>query len=530
MSNLNDQQQEVVNSNADRLVVLAGAGAGKTFTMLERISRLVKEGQDPESILVLTFTNAAAFNMKSRYLSNHRRGRIPTFSTFHAYCYSLLIRDSEVRNKLGYNKVPRIATQGEVKNIHSKCKIMLGIKMSESKLTGEEPLTSLVEKQQYEMYYNLFDKTMKLEGIITFDALADRVSHLFTSRDTIVTKYVNKIKYLFIDEFQDTDMKQVRFAGSFVNAKVCVFGDCLQNLYSFRGTTNEIIKSLAKSDDWSKIRLFENYRSTQQICKFANKMSTYADNEYRIEMHGQRDGDPVEVIPGSDCSWNVPVDTYHLKILVDRLKENESGTVAVLCRTNKEVSLIKQSLLSNNIVLCQREGVENAEDLIQCVYDDKYMIDWLSSMLPAEDYANYMRLSCIEDDSGLEWFMKTYSSNDQINSNIRIVMCLRKIMNSSDLPVVKFANMMKELNLKSAGVDSISSDSDVINTISSMLEEQGGSGVYVGTIHSSKGLEYDTVYVMGVGDKCFRQQCEDDYNLYYVAITRAKDHLVVFTK
>lgn len=530
MNNLNDQQQAVVDSDADRLVVLAGAGAGKTFTMLERISRLVERGENPENILVLTFTNAAAFNMKSRYLSEHKRGRIPTFSTFHAYCYSLLIKDPEVRKELGYDKVPRIATQAEAKNIHSKCKIVLGIKMSEGKLMGKEPLTSLVEKKQYEIYYKLVDKTMKSEGIITFDDLANGVSHLFVSKHPSVQKYVDKIKYLFIDEFQDTDMKQVRFAGSFVNAKVCVFGDCLQNLYSFRGTTNEIIKSLAKSDDWVKIRLFENYRSTQQICKFANKMSTYADNEYRIEMHGQRDGDNVEVIPGSSCSWNVPVDTYHLKILVDRLKENKSGTVAVLCRTNKEVAMIKQSLLSNNIVLCQREGVEDAEDLIQCIYDDKYTMDWLSSMLPAEDHANFIRLSCIEDNTSLEWFMKTYSSNEKINNNMKTVMRLRKIMNSSDLPVTKFANMMKELDLKSLKVDSISSDSDVINTISEILGNQGGCGVYVGTIHSSKGLEYDTVYIIGVGDRCFRQECEDDYNLYYVAITRAKNHLIVFTK
>ena len=107
----NEEQLQAINADAKRLLCLAGAGAGKTATMIARIHRLVSEGVDPTSILVLTFTNAAAFEMKDRYHRQYKTKESPEFRTFHSFCYSILAKDRQILAKLNYTKVPNIATE-----------------------------------------------------------------------------------------------------------------------------------------------------------------------------------------------------------------------------------------------------------------------------------------------------------------------------------------------------------------------------------------------------------------------------------
>ena len=139
---LNAEQQQAVDSNSDRLLVLAGAGAGKTHTMLERIKRLVRDGVKPSSILVLTFTNAAAFEMKSRFLESEKNlNSYPEFRTFHSFCYSLLISDKNVRKKLNYDKVPRVAYPEKVKKVEREAEKI-------HPETGEKPPLPLCQRQE----------------------------------------------------------------------------------------------------------------------------------------------------------------------------------------------------------------------------------------------------------------------------------------------------------------------------------------------------------------------------------------------
>lgn len=530
MSKLNDQQQAVVDSNADRLLVLAGAGAGKTFTMLERINRLVNAGINPNNILVLTFTNKAAFDMRDRYKRSHTGRTIPEFRTFHSFCYHLLIIDKAIREKLGYSQPPTVGDSAEIKRIEAEAKMKCGTKLSVAKLSGEEPCTTMKEKEEYELYKKCVKKIMKQKNIITFDILANEVSELFTQTDELSKKYKDRYKHIFVDEMQDTDPQQVKFIGSFNNSRFCLLGDALQNIYQFRNCTNDFIKMLSKDDSWTKIKLFENYRSTNQICEFANKMSTYADNEYRIEMHGQREGDKVEVIPGAHAGWETPVDSYHTKMLIDRLsKKQEDKDVAILCRTNKEVKYICDKLKAAGILYSSGKRNEDALSILKSVHDNEYMLDWLSSFLPAEKYAEYIRLAAQVENPDIAWFAKEYGSTTGINERGRSIVEIRKILKSNKATVSKVADIFKALGIKSGELTSIERDEDILPTLIDTIESQGDQDIYVGTIHSSKGLEYDTVYVMGVDDRSFQLGTEDMNNLYYVALTRAKNHLVVFS-
>ncbi len=531
MSKLNDQQLSVVMSNEPKILVLAGAGAGKTHTMLERINRLIEEGQDPRSILVLTFTNKAAFDMRDRYRRSHAEKRIPEFRTFHSFCYHLLVIDAAVRSNLGYSQPPTVGNAEAIKKIETEAKMKLSIKLPDAKLHDISLCTTLKDRQEYEMFKKAVHKIMISKNIITFDILAREVSALFTEDSPLVKKYKDKYQYIFVDEFQDTDPQQVKFISSFKNTNFCVIGDSLQNIYQFRGCTNDVIKALSKDDSWQHIRLFENYRSTIPICNFANKMSIYAESAYRIEMHGQRDGDKVEVIPGAHSNWESPVDEYHTKILIDRLKKkSEDKDVAVLCRTNKEVGYICGKLKENGILYSSGKRNEDTLNILKSVYDNEYMLDWLSSFLTAEKYAEYIRLASQVENPDIVWFANEYRTVPGIQDRGKAIVSIRKILRTDKITISKVGDILKVLGIKSGQIEGIEKDEDIIPVLIDTIEEQGDQDIYIGTIHSSKGLEYDTVYIMGVDDRSFPLGEEDMNNLYYVAITRAKNHLVIFSR
>ena len=811
MSKLNDQQQSVVDSNADKILVLAGAGAGKTHTMLERINRIINEGENPKHILVLTFTNKAAFDMRDRYKRSHEGKIVPEFRTFHSFCYHLLVIDANIRTHLGYSQPPTVGDSGTIKKIEAEAKMQCNITLSDAKLHDITLCSTLKEKQQHELFTKNVKRLMKSKNIITFDILAREVSELFTEDSQLVQPYKDRYRYIFVDEFQDTDPQQVKFISSFKSTKFCVIGDVLQcqpagtkvlmsdntekniedivvgdsvigyvpgdgrfrrtcavtgvenhysedivevisdnhsskyskehityakihlegnedkrcvylmcndkgwwrigesslylyqgnefgpkhrmheegcsrvwilkvcdnsreaswyeeqfaafkfgipdttfqfantyryteetmqmlydNLpdieerakkcleyygldirypffdkyldgsrhmsklhlfpirvgdliptimdiavpvphenpnslyrvgyeqiktihkcpseqvyslevdfthnyiadgilthnciYQFRGCTNDVIKALAKDDSWQHIRLFENYRSTNQICNFANKMSKYAEDAYRIEMRGQRDGDKVEVIPGAHANWEAPVDSYHTKILLERLQSrNEDKDVAVLCRTNKEVAYICDKLKANGILYSSGKRNEDALNILKSVSDNDYMLDWLSSFLTAEKYAEYIRLASQVENPDIVWFASEYNQVPGIKERGKAIVDIRKVLRTKKAIISKVADIFKILGIKSGEIKAIETDEDILPTIIDIIESQGDQDVYVGTIHSSKGLEYDTVYVMGVDDRSFQLGTEDMNNLYYVALTRAKNHLVVFT-
>ena len=530
---LNPQQQEAVNCNSNKILCLAGAGAGKTATMIERISRLVKDGVAPSSILVLTFTNAAGLEMKERYKKIHPTGVIPEFRTFHSFCYSLIVKDKELRNLVGYDKVPTVVEECELKRLEKSVKMQCNIKLSDAKLAGEGKLTPQ-EQFEVEMYKKALKKMIRQENIITFDILCYDVGNLFVQNHECVKRYKEQYKYIFVDEFQDTDPKQIQFLNSFKGDDYHFYfcGDCLQNIYQFRNCSNETIKILSKDDSWTKIRLFENYRSTRQICEFANKMSRYADKDYRIEMNGQKDGNRVRVIYGAASSWTKPISDDHMAELMDMIRAMKGGG-AVLCRSNKEVEYVCSVLQENGIAFGTNKPNEDAVHILKSAVDDDYMLDWLSSFLTAAKYTEYLRAAAQVETPDIRWFANIYGQTPGINSRGKSIVAIRKILKDTTKPIIsRCADILAELKMENILLDEIpEADSDIIECLISNIEATQSQDLYVGTIHSSKGLEYGTVFVMGVDDKSFPlDKGEEMLNLYYVAITRAQNELVIFRK
>ena len=524
----NKEQLQAINSNSDRILCLAGAGCGKSFTLLERISRLTSEGVSPNSILALTFTNAAAAEMRERYETKHVGQLTPQFRTFHSFCYSILCKDPAIRNALGYSTVPGIASDAEEKDIKERARTQCKISLTKDQLTFR---VGLSKKEQFEV--ELYDKAvwrlMKQENLITFDKLNSEVAELFAS-DHIATKsYKLQYKYIFVDEFQDTDSHQIKFLDSFPDTNFFFVGDALQNLYRFRGTDNAYIKALSDSEAWDNIKLYTNYRSTNQIVDFANNFSKgYAKDSYRIEMAGTRDGEKVitKIVDGPSN-----YEAINKVNLDDVMKELDllTGTTAILVRTNKECAEIINYLKDNGIEYTSSRDTKTIH-LLECATSDEYMIGWLASYLTSDKYGEYIRLSSQKTSPDINWFLNTYGKNTKINSDATKVSKLRQIA-TDPKPVAQKLKEVESL-FKIEGIPLPDKDlfgMEFLNYIKDNIVEIKSSELYVGTIHSVKGLEYDNVFVLNVNSYSFKIDSNEDMsNLYYVACTRAKNRLFVY--
>ena len=186
---LNKEQQHVVDSNAKQILVLAGAGTGKTTVLISRVARLVASGVKPTSILGLTFTNAAASEMRERYKRICKTTDTPMFCTFHAFCYSLIIQDTAVRNAIGYKGIPDIAKDADLKRIEMSVKAQCGVKLSHDALMRNTEPASLKGAMQYRVFRKQYEKKLKQENLITFDIMCYEVGKLFVDNIPCIRQY-----------------------------------------------------------------------------------------------------------------------------------------------------------------------------------------------------------------------------------------------------------------------------------------------------------------------------------------------------
>ena len=499
---LNKEQLDVVDSNAKRLLCLAGAGTGKTSTLIARLQRLVSEGVDPRSMLVLTFTNAAAFEMARRYDASEHHTAKPKFGTFHSFCYGLIASDKFLREMLGYTHVPDVATEAQAKEVRIAAAIQLGFKLPDA----------LKDDTKRSTLYAAADRLLKKRGLITFDKMCYDICNLFVHNNGAVKRYKEQYKYIFVDEAQDTDPQQHEFVMSFTDANIMMVGDALQNLYSFRGTTSKIIKELAEDSEWEVHRLSTNYRSTTQICQFANDMSVYANDAYRIKIEGLREGPDVWVIR------NQPTHSQ-----LNALPTIIQSDTAILCRTNAEVDEVSKFLRAKGIEFSTNRQPHLIINMCKAAMDEAYLLEWLASQLPAGMYENYIRAQSLTPYT-LSQFCKQFYSCWQIRNTVQEVNKLNAALMREDADEIA-AILKTTVPEYTSGTDKAEYLSKIIYAHSIVADKQG---CYVGTVHSVKGLEFNSVIVLGVGGKSFRLNSEDNLNVYYVAITRAKDTLTVF--
>lgn len=490
----NEDQEKVINSNSKNIICMAGAGTGKTHTLISRICNLVNNrNADPRSMLVLTFTRAAAGEFESRYNLLSDNLNKPFFGTFHSFCYNLLVFDNDVMTSLGYKKVPSIIEQSYEDQLKQEALELSGAKLKKECLKiNYNPSAS--EKLQFKVYEKTFNKLLKTKNLITYDLLCKSVCDLFINKDTSITKYLYKYKYIFVDEFQDTNQIQWDFVKSFDGiCKIMLVGDIRQSIYSFCGADSSIMKSIINSDEFETLKLQTNYRSTKQICNFANEfLSTYNDDFEEIQLISEKDGPYVEEISMMSFKENI-----------EFICAPNNKSLAILARTNKEVDDIKKYLKSRYIPFEQKKNRKNTSVYMAAI-DEKYMLPYLNSQLTTQQVSHLLKQKHIEGDS----FNELKYLQSLLPDHMKLIREVRNSSNFGELQMMYFNGEIR--------IEDIEADINVKR-----------SNIYVGTIHSVKGLEFDEVYVTGVDSSRFKLISEENKNLYYVACTRPKERLII---
>ncbi len=350
-SHLNKEQQEAVRNTNGKILILAGAGSGKTSVLTYRIAHLIQDkGVDPSSILGLTFTNKAAVEMKQRLarVIPTRLAKKVTLSTFHSFCMQILRKEIHL---LGYTNefslydekdVKRLLTQmvrhslqheGELPSIQPTLK-----KISEAKNKGfsEEEIIAEVPSWHDEFSKQIMKQLhscMRAYNAVDFDSLLSLTVELFERFPKVLRAYQDKYQFIMIDEYQDTNPIQYRLAYliSQNHRNLCVVGDDDQSIYGWRGAE---IKNILNFEADILIKLEQNYRSTPMILKAANQVIANNKQRHHKALWSQvSPGDPIIL-------FHAPTETEEVQAVIQRIiqyrkeKNVKWKDIAILYRSN----------------------------------------------------------------------------------------------------------------------------------------------------------------------------------------------------
>jgi ATP-dependent DNA helicase Rep len=367
MSKLNPQQQAAVKAIDHPLLVLAGAGSGKTRVITEKIAYLVKQGLPARHIAAVTFTNKAAREMKSRVsrLLDDTQIRGLRVSTFHslgldilrkehkvlAYKAAITLFDEQDKQTLLKNLISHGAKDCDIDHIDRYAQ-QIG-QWKNAFVTPEQALTLATSDQHPAAgLYNEYTRSLKAYNAVDFDDLILLPVLLFQQHTAVLEKWQNKIRYLLVDEYQDTNITQyqlVRLIAG-VLGRFTVVGDDDQSIYAWRGAQPENLAQLQK--DYARlqvIKLEQNYRSTGRILKVANHL--IANNPHAFEKRLWSElgyGEPLRVL--SHKNDQVEAQQVVSEIVHHKFKTGSRyQDYAILYRGNHQSRLFEQGLRENNI-------------------------------------------------------------------------------------------------------------------------------------------------------------------------------------
>ncbi len=364
LQGLNDKQKEAVLTTDGPLLVLAGAGSGKTTVLTKRVVHILEQGlARPWQILAITFTNKAAAEMKERIAA-----LVPESSddiwirTFHSCCVRILRRDIA---SLGYKSEFTIYDTNDQKKIVKDCIKACGLnednfppksvisRISDCKNKDISPeeyeasCGSVYRDRQYARLYTAYEKTLKENNALDFDDLILKTVLLFKKCPEVLEYYQNKFKYILVDEYQDTNGCQFKLVEMLAkkHRNLCVVGDDDQSIYKFRGADISNILNFEKYFEEAKVvKLEQNYRSTQNILTAANKV--IANNRNRKAKNlwtDSGDGDKIILRSLSDQVSEAVYVNNQIEQLVSKQGYKYSD-FAILYRTNAQTRVFEENL------------------------------------------------------------------------------------------------------------------------------------------------------------------------------------------
>lgn len=570
---LNSAQQEAVLATEGPVLVLAGAGAGKTRVITERIGQIIKSGVAPERILAITFTNKAAAEMRERVTARVGLGGPgPHVSTFHSL--GLLIIKEHYK-LLGYKRRPTIYDRAdslremkralkEVGNEEIEARTALG---TASKQKGEG-ITADEFAQGAQTHWERtvgtawikYEHALRTDHALDFDDLLLKAVEVLEKHEDVRRAYQARWRYIHIDEYQDTNFIQARLAALLVGPEknICAVGDIDQTIYSWRGAQIENLLQFERQYPGTKtVILEENYRSTQIILDTANKL--IAKNNNRVEKNlftKNTEGDPISLYMAFD---EIDEAGFVARIIREGLAAGKRPRdFAVLYRANFQSRALEEQLLASGIAyqvlgtrFFERKEVKDTLSFVRAAINEtpadiarianvpprgigKVTLLKMLSNQPAGVKVDAFKqlLAKIKDratklppsqllrfvitESGMERVFK----DDKLEGTERLENLRELIVLAArydQLPIGEGLDQFLESAALASDQDELKDDTDAVRLM---------------TVHASKGLEFKTVFITGLEEGLFPYQSDDsdrdqeeERRLMYVAVTRAREKL-----
>ena len=591
--NLNPEQKKAVTSIEGPLLILAGAGAGKTKTITERIGHLVHTGIAPSSILAITFTNKAAKEMRERIEQRFRDDKAlnrpvsmferPFISTFHSLGVHILREQSR---EVGIKKYFVIFDRDDSKKAIKEALLTLGL---DPKTHDPSRLIGIISKEKGQgnnardysaneeggYFKNVvsqvwpeYEKILTRDNALDFDDLLLKTMNLLSSNTAVREYYQKTWKHIHIDEYQDTNRVQYEISRLLVgkDKNICVVGDIDQNIYSWRGADIKNILDFEKDyPDAKVITLEENYRSTKNILEAAN--TVIEKNKIRRKKNlftSNTSGDKIGLFQGLDEVSEAGFIALKTREIIKKGTSPEE--IAVLYRANFQSRVLEEAFMSQGIPY-QILGTRFFDRK-----EIKDIISYLRSALNPDSLSDLKRIINVPTRGiGKTTIAKIFSGNESsltsaiqtklvnfrallekiektskekklsetISFIIKVVGLEEEWKDSGDDGVARLENAYELSNFASK-YDHLPPEESVLNFLTDVALQSDQDemndeekAVRLMTIHASKGLEFDTVFISGLEDGLFPHQeinkegiapeeAEEERRLFYVAITRAR--------
>lgn len=594
LDNLNEKQKEIVLYNQGPLMVLAGAGSGKTKAITSKIAYLIQNNiYNENQILAVTFTNKAAKEMKDRVF---KLTNIPEWNlnigTFHSVCLRILKEDG---NHIGLENnfniyddtdvktvVREIVSDGDKDNLSDIINYIEKLK-NNAYYHGKD-LKSIDIDHTYFDYYVDYEKVLKNNNAVDFGGLITKVLELYNKHPKILEKYQEKFRYIFIDEYQDTNKSQFEFVNLLAKKyrNICVVGDIDQSIYSFRDADVRNILSFEKIYVDCKIILLEqNYRSTKNIIEAASMVIKY--NLHRKDKDLWTDnvqGDKIKII---ECYNDKRESEFVVKCICSYLNSGyDPRDLAIFYRNNHQSRLIEESLRKMNInytvfgglKFYDRKEIKDILAYFKIIYNPNDNLSFARALTnPSRGIGNTIIDNLIieaRDNSISLWELlksgniKTKLTNGKKNTLNEFVSFIEHainlvhknglidtysfvVNNSGYLAMLEKSKKIEDKSrienireLRSSLYDykSLEDFMESVSLGSSENNDLDERKVSLMTVHSSKGLEFETVFVVGAEEELFPSKqsleevddmvgIEEERRLFYVAMTRAKKNLFI---
>lgn len=588
---LNDRQKEAVLWGDGPLLILAGAGSGKTSVLTTKVAYLIEEkGINPKNIVAITFTNKAAKEMKERIIKLvGPKGYDIQISTFHSFGLRIIKENYE---RLGYEKnftiidsddsltvIKKLLKDMNIDTTRCNPKFVKNqISSAKNEMVTPEKYSSLVNDEISDITYKAYKKyqeTLLRNNSLDFDDLLIKPIELFSKHPDVLQSYQELFKYIFIDEYQDTNEAQYLLS-KMISAKyknICVVGDDSQSIYSWRGANFRNILNFEKDYKDAKVILLEqNYRSTKTILNAAN--SVIKNNVQKKDKNlwtENETGEKIKYVRAVDEKDEASFVTREIK----NLKEQgvSLDDMAVLYRTNAQSRTIEEGFLNSNIpyrivgafAFYSRKEIKDLLAYLKLIYNIKddvslmRVINYPKRGIGAKTIDNLSMDAVLNNSSMFEAiekgkeleFKKLVLEMKEKSESLSLTETIDMVLDKSGLKsglesehtleadirlenLEEFKSITKTFEEES-GIASLEDFLNEVSLVSDVNDQKNDDSpkVTLMTTHAVKGLEFKYVFVIGMEENIFphvncieeHDGLEEERRLCYVAITRAKKKL-----